>query len=52
MLITFGRWTDLNWWLVEQLVQKLDYVLGPIRGEQKRIITREVVEKVQSLWKR
>ncbi|KAB8140070.1 hypothetical protein F8S13_25695 [Chloroflexia bacterium SDU3-3] len=51
-LITFGRWTDLNWWLVEQLVQKLDYVLGPIRGEQKRIITHEVVDKVQSLWKR
>lgn len=49
-LISFGTWTDANWWLIEQLTRKLDLALGPILPNQPRVITQDVLNQVQKIW--
>lgn len=49
-LIQFGKWTHANWWLMTELVKKLDNALGPLRADTPRILTQTVIDKVQQIW--
>jgi hypothetical protein len=39
--------TSGNWWGIEALIETYHDVLGPFRGRPYRIITREVIQRVQ-----
>ena len=46
----FGKWTHANWWLIEQLIIKLDTALGSMQQGKPRLVTQAVVEQVQKVW--
>ena len=46
----FGKWTHANWWLIEQLIIKLDTALESMQQGKPRLVTQAVVEQVQKVW--